>query len=156
MEQGPNTGLAYFKSLPFKLTFSVSYNTNALKEKSWFWLMQREKRERVGNTPYCSKADVIGVIPQVKAHEGFAFTDVNSHTEVYRKTFEAQVRGPSERLVAPDAGSLTAEALRDPAHRAAIAESIRITDDTTPGGPNPLNPGCTFNYDFTSILWMLP
>ena len=139
---GPNTGLAFFTALPFTASFRVNFNEKAMRVGSQFYSMQPRTSRVFQGVRYCGQDRVTGDIDLVKKHEGFSATDPNSHTDVYLRTFLAQVRGPAERLVAP-AADLTAGPLRDAAHKAAAAESHRVTD----GAGNPYVTDCVFNFD---------
>ncbi len=77
---GPNSGLAFFKAIPFELGFDVSYNEKALRTGSRFWSMQPANRPSFGTA--CGQGDITRAIPLVKKHEGYSETDLNSHTEV--------------------------------------------------------------------------
>ena len=139
ISEGPNSGLSFFEKLPYRLHFEVEYNQNAMKVGSAFESMQPRRRDT-----FCSKEDVTGVISMVKAHEGFTTNDANSHTDTYTKAFEASVRVVTEKWVKVEGSVLD---LKTTAENFAQTETLRITDDTSTNGVNPLRPGCIFNYD---------
>ncbi|MEP6622271.1 MAG: hypothetical protein ABJE47_23310 [bacterium] len=139
--EGPNTDLVFFDDLPFRTEFAVEYNANAMRDSSVFQHMQ--PATRTGTT--CSKADVTGFISLVKAHEGFSITDHNSHSDVYKRSFEDSTRVPIERFVQRSTGA-NVDAIQDAARAWAGAESHRIT-----GGTYPFQAPCVFNYNPAQI-----
>jgi hypothetical protein len=144
-DSGPNANVYYLLAPPYKLRFEVWWNDVALKVGSKLYSMQPDTRPAIGTS--CAKADVAPKAePLVKAHEGFKKTDINSHTEVFRRVFLANVRDSTENMLAPG-GSFIRDpmgALVDSAFARAARESKRITDDKTVGGTNPFKPGCVF------------
>lgn len=140
---GPNTGMSYFAAIPFKLTFEVSLDTNAMRVGSQFSSMQPFAATRVDGIPYCARFHVTADTIGVKAHEGFRATDINSHTDSYKAAFLNLVRVPAERLVGPGA-TPDPTSIRQSAHALAQAQSILITHAPA---TNPYFSNCVFNYD---------
>ena len=143
---GPNTGLAYFTAIPFRLAFNVSYNTSTMRVGSTFYSMQPFVNTVFRGVPYCGRFHVTADTVGVKAHEGFRATDVNSHTDSFKAAFLAFVRIPAEGLVGPAVGPALARkdsVLLHKAFDAANARSAFVTDTAS----NPYSSNCVFNYD---------
>lgn len=146
---GPNEGVAYFLSMPFRLIFEVSYNTNAMRIGSGFFLMQPTSNRTLNGVTYCGRSRITSDVPLLKAHEGFSANDKNSHTEVYLRYFLQEARVPSERMVAASISDLAPSDVGKAAHDVASLKSAYITDSTA---ANPYKTNCVFNYDPTRSI----
>lgn len=93
IQSGPNAGVMYLTEFPWKSDHKVAYNDDALKKYSDFWNLQANLASG-GN---CGKADVEGIIPEVKQHEGFAF-DRNSHTWIFWDRAQRELRTKAEAI----------------------------------------------------------
>jgi hypothetical protein len=146
VDSGPNTGLAYFTSLPFTLLFDVQYNSHAMKEGSAFHRMQPLQETVLNGVRYCARSRVVDDIPLVQKHEGFSMKDVNSHTEVYARYFLHDVRPKAEKVVARGAEELQVASIGRDAHAIAADSAEAITHRVA---TNPYRSSCVFNYNPT-------
>ena len=144
VSSGPNEGVAYFKTLPFRLRFDVNYNSNAMVTGSRFFNMQPATARTFNGVSYCARSRVVSDVSLVKKHEGFSADDANSHTDVYKRFFLQEVRAPVEQLVSADASTLNPSPVGAAASRVAAVQSHQITDLSS---ANPYRTNCVFNYD---------
>lgn len=119
-------------------------NEAALRVGSTFYEVQPRRRTRRDGVTYCPRSKMIDDIPPIKRHEGFSADDHNSHSDVFRRSFETLVRVPAERLVLHSSSPDLAHELCQQAHQKAAEESDRIADGQH---TNNCRTDCEFNFN---------
>jgi len=139
--EGPNSGMYYYDSFPYAIDFNVALHRLSMRRQSKFWRMQPFARTVRDSVVYCPRVRVVSDTVGVKAHEGFKITDVNSHTEVYYRSFSTFFLRRGEGMVSATG---LFQPILDSATAQADSLSLSVPHDSA---TNPWKPGCRFNYD---------
>lgn len=140
---GPNDGLAVYDDIPILTAADVAYDGIALSVGSEFWQHQL-------TTGHCSQARVISIIPDIKLHEGFPPTNLDSHVAIFR----ASVDSIGARLTE---GLLLQNGVRDPFDAAsmigalALQQSAAFDNDPIRNAfrvPDDGSSSCNFIYNY--------
>ncbi|HJU75618.1 MAG TPA: hypothetical protein VJ717_17875 [Gemmatimonadaceae bacterium] len=106
-DNGPNQGFGYLIALPPKPASESGVNTKAINDTSGFYLIQENKRKKIGSFWFCPKSTVTGVLQNLVArHEG-AFPQAQlsqhpySHPRVFQHWVDSLSRLRFESVAAP-------------------------------------------------------
>jgi hypothetical protein len=126
---GPNSGLAYLKSVPFTPTVSIAVNYAALQTTGAFAMRHPDVRPAFESEPMCIRSDLPGFVQPIERHEGVTL-DPKSHAGRYYNTLNALMGPKLEPIVFDrtfDQGRVS-DAINDVV-RAAQIEAAKADDD---------------------------